>query len=446
MAINIQEILHPSDSNSIKFEKINYNFDQILANGGGPVGPKGQKGDQGQVGSTGQKGEKGEIGNTGLKGDSGATDSPWYKVELDANSDGQNEVTILKPKRGTDLQLPIIWLGDSTFEEDSNDGDISTNARLTIATDGVFANYLKLFHDSVHGLVLTSEESGAYKRFAFKNNFGSSNIEFGATTNKISLVATSSNAYFQGEGVTIKTTGSNNLSLETSGNGILDVDINAEFKGYVRLPYGGTGQRPLNPQVGMIRFNSDLGIAEAYYYNGGSPEWRELCTDCGSGVADSIGIIGGNIDAYADGSPVVTDTISIGGGNINANSDGSPSSSVPNPTATPNPTAQPTPAPTSGSGSGSGPNPTATPTSGSGSGSGPNPTATPTSGSGSGSGPNPTATPTSGGGSGTGSGTGSGGDNEIIEDDGESLGGGGTSSGTGSGGTSSGTGSGTNSY
>ena len=428
MAINIQEILHPSDSNSIKFEKINYNFDQILANGGGPVGPKGQKGDQGQVGSTGQKGEKGEIGNTGLKGDSGATDSPWYKVELDANSDSQNEVTILKPKRGTDLQLPIIWLGDSTFEEDSNDGDVSTNARLTIATDGVFANYLKLFHDSVHGLVLTSEESGAYKRFAFKNNFGSSNIEFGATTNKISLVATSSSAYFQGEGVTIKTTGSNNLSLETSGNGILDVDINAEFKGYVRLPYGGTGQRPVNPQVGMIRFNSDLDIAEAYYYNGGSPEWRELCTDCGSGVADSIGIIGGNIDAYADGSPVITDTISIGGGNIDANSDGSPSSSVPNPTATPNPTAQPTPSPTSGSGSGSGPNPTPSPT----------------SGSGSGSGPNPTPSPTSGGGSGTGSGTGSGGDNEIIEDDGESLGGGGTSSGTGSGGTSSGTGSGNN--
>ena len=94
MAINIQEILHPSDSNSIKFEKINYNFDQILANGGGPVGPKGQKGDQGQVGSTGQKGEKGEIGNTGLKGDSGATDSPWYKVQLDANTDNQNEVTI----------------------------------------------------------------------------------------------------------------------------------------------------------------------------------------------------------------------------------------------------------------------------------------------------------------------------------------------------------------
>ena len=425
MAINIQEILHPSDSNSIKIEKINYNFDQILANGGGPVGPKGQKGDQGQVGSTGQKGEKGEIGNTGLKGDSGATDSPWYKVQLDANTDNQNEVTILKPKRGTDLNLPIIWLGDSTFTEDSNDGDVSTNARLTIATDSVFANYLKLFHDNTHGLILTSEESGAYKRFAFKNNFGSSNIEFGATTNKISLVATSSTAYVQGEGISIKTTGSNNLSLEASGNGILDVDIDAEFKGYLRLPHGGTGQRPVNPQVGMIRFNSDLDIAEAYYYNSGSPEWRELCTDCGSGVADSIGIIGGNINAYADGSPVINDTISIGGGNINANSDGSPISSAPNPTATPSPT--------SGSGGGSGPSATPSPTDSSGGGSGPSATPSPTDSSGGGSGLNPTPSPTdsSGGGSGL----------NPTPSPTDSSGGG-----SGGGGTSSGTGSGTNNY
>ena len=44
MAINIQEILHPSDSDSIKFEKINYNFDQLVVNGGGPAGPKGDIG------------------------------------------------------------------------------------------------------------------------------------------------------------------------------------------------------------------------------------------------------------------------------------------------------------------------------------------------------------------------------------------------------------------
>ena len=380
MAINIQEILHPSDSDSIKFGKINYNFDQILANGGGPIGPKGQKGNQGQVGSTGSKGEKGDIGVTGSKGDSGATDSPWYKVQIDANGDGNNEISILKPKRGSDLNLPIVWLGDSTFTEDVENGEIGTNARLTIAKDATFENYSKFLHDENHSLVLTSDTSGAFTRFAFKNDFGSSNIEFAAMTNKISLTATSSELYLQGVGVGLKTTGSNNITLQTAGTGFLDVDLDAAFKGYLRLPYGGTGQRPTTPQVGMIRFNSDLDVAEAYYNNSGSPEWRELCTDCGSGVADSIGIIGGDIDANIDGSPAGS-TISISGGDIDANLDGSPTGGSPSPTATPTPSATPS----SGSGSGSGVvAPTATPV------------------------PNPTATPDSGGGAGSGSGGGSG--------------------------------------
>jgi hypothetical protein len=39
MAINLKEIFE-GDSDFIKTEKINYNFDQILANGGGPAGPE----------------------------------------------------------------------------------------------------------------------------------------------------------------------------------------------------------------------------------------------------------------------------------------------------------------------------------------------------------------------------------------------------------------------
>ena len=320
MAINIQEILHPSDSDSIKFEKINYNFDQILANGGGPAGPKGQKGDQGQVGSTGQKGEKGDIGNTGQKGESGATDSPWYKVEVDSNNDGRNEITILKPKIGTDLNMPIIWLGDPSFEEGLTDGDIDTNSRLTIAKDITFENYIKLQHNVNKTIVLTSTESGAYSKFNFQNSFGSTNIEFGATTDKITFLANTSFFSATGAGVNLKSIGDTNIKLETSGNGILDVDINAEFKGYLRLPAGSTGERPVTPQYGMIRYNTDLNIVEAYYNDN---TWKELCTDCGSPVGDSIGISGGDINANADGSPA-TDTISISGGDIDANTDGSP--------------------------------------------------------------------------------------------------------------------------
>ena len=320
MAINIQEILHPSDSDSIKFEKINYNFDQILANGGGPAGPRGQKGDQGQVGSTGQKGEKGDIGNTGQKGESGATDSPWHKVEVDSNNDGRNEITILKPKIGTDLNMPIIWLGDPSFEEGVTDGDIDTNSRLTIAKDVVFESYIKLQHNVDKTIVLTSTESGAFTKFNFQNSFGSSNLEFGATTDKITFLANSSFFSATGVGVNLKSIGDTNIKLETSGNGILDVDINAEFKGYLRLPAGSTGERPVSPQYGMIRYNTDLNIVEAYYNDN---TWKELCTDCGSPVGDSIGISGGDINANADGSPA-TDTISISGGDIDANADGSP--------------------------------------------------------------------------------------------------------------------------
>ena len=323
MAINIQEILHPSDSDSIKFEKINYNFDQILANGGGPAGPKGQKGDQGQVGSTGQKGQKGEVGPIGEKGVAGSTDSPWHKVAVDSNNDGNNEVSILKPKRGTDLNLPVIWLGDPDFEEGVTDGDIDTNARLTIAKDEIFENFLKLYHSANKRLVITSTDVDGYTKFNWQNDFGSTLIEYGITTDKITLVANTSTFGISGHAINLTSLGNTNIKLTTLGSGILDVDINAEFKGYLRLPAGPTGARPSVPQVGMIRFNTDLDVVEAYYANSGSPEWRELCTDCGTPVADSIGITGGDIDANADGSPT-SNTISISGGDINANGDGSP--------------------------------------------------------------------------------------------------------------------------
>ena len=327
MAINIQEILHPSDSDSIKFEKINYNFDQILANGGGPIGPKGQKGDQGQVGSTGQKGQKGDIGPIGLKGVSGATDSPWYKVNVDSNNDGINEVSILKPKIGNDLNMPIIWLGDDDFVEDVTNGDVSTNARLTIAKDAIFENYIKLYHAIDKALVMTSTADGIFSKFNWQNAFGSSNIEFGATTDKITFLANNYAFSASGVGMNLKSIGNTNIKFSSTGFGILDVDMNAEFKGYLRLPAGTTGQRHSVPQLGMIRFNTDLDIVEAYYNNGGTPEWRELCTDCGTPVGDSIGISGGDINANADGSPL-TDTIDIVGGDINANTDGSPISSA----------------------------------------------------------------------------------------------------------------------
>ena len=55
MPITIQEII-ASDTISQLVDKTNFNFDQLLLNGGGPAGPKGPAGPIGPAGGRGPKG------------------------------------------------------------------------------------------------------------------------------------------------------------------------------------------------------------------------------------------------------------------------------------------------------------------------------------------------------------------------------------------------------
>ncbi len=55
MAITIQELI-ASDTISQAVDKINFNFDQLLLNGGGPVGPAGPIGPSGPIGGRGERG------------------------------------------------------------------------------------------------------------------------------------------------------------------------------------------------------------------------------------------------------------------------------------------------------------------------------------------------------------------------------------------------------
>ena len=328
MAINIQEILHPSDSDSIKFEKINYNFDQILAHGGGPQGPRGFKGAQGLPGETGQKGQKGDLGPQGLKGAAGATDSPWYSINVDIDGDSSTTIdsyNILKPKVLGAGYSPIVWLGDDSFTEDSTEGDITTNAKLTISKSGIFDNYIKLWHNELNNgnVVVTSTDDGIFSEFAIQNDFGSQNIALKLNVDKVYLQANSSTFDIRGNAITLESLNDTNIKFKTLGSGVLDVDINSEFKGYVLLPNGSTGQRPSNPTPGMIYFNTQLDITEVYYANAGVGEWRELCTTCGESVPNTIGFGFDIIDADIDGSPV-SNTLDIEDGDIDANADGTP--------------------------------------------------------------------------------------------------------------------------
>lgn len=79
MPITLKHINY-ADSDTIKLDKVNYNFDQLVANGGGPLGPQGAIGQSGPQGTTGQQGFQGPIGDIGNQGTPGpVTDNYWYK-------------------------------------------------------------------------------------------------------------------------------------------------------------------------------------------------------------------------------------------------------------------------------------------------------------------------------------------------------------------------------
>ena len=293
MAINIQEILHPSDSDAIKFEKINYNFDQILANGGGPAGQKGEKGLQGNVGLTGQKGEKGDEGATGAKGDIGDS-GPWHSID-------QTTYKLLKPKRLGLSSTPIIYVGDEAFDEtNSANGELSLNSKITVKKHtGTFDNYIMLVDDDTTAakLVITSgyDTTSQFTRFAIQNDFGQNNIEVAINTNKIDLDSTSTTT-ITAAGINLISTGATNIKLQAN-TGIVDIDANAEFKGYVKL----SDTDPTSPAIGMVRYNSGSDTFEGYLSDGG---WTEFCmAPCGAAAPNSITISGGDINANADGSP-----------------------------------------------------------------------------------------------------------------------------------------------
>ena len=269
MAINIQEILHPSDSDSIKFAKINYNFDQLVVNGGGPEGPKGDIGIKGEPGNTGATGP---IGPKGDKGSSGETTSPWKSIAIDLDPlDNRDNLTILKPKPDTDISTPVIWLGDSSFlnvDSDGNsafDGDTTLRSTLNVgrhynfSSGQITAEYMTFWHDANTKLKIDSENVSA------GGNFVRWNI---SPVNPIS-----------GQAEDIR------LQINTH-------TIHTELFKLENSNATGTAE------AGMIRYNAGSNAFEGYV----AGQWKEFCmAPCGTGSVGSISISGGNLNLNPDG-------------------------------------------------------------------------------------------------------------------------------------------------
>ena len=108
MPISLKHI-NTSDSDNIKLDNVNYNFDQLVANGGGPRGPQGPIGQTGTQGTTGQPGFQGPIGDAGFQGPQSPISSNYWKKIAPGNIDADTLIPIHSGNNS--YSAPVVSIG-----------------------------------------------------------------------------------------------------------------------------------------------------------------------------------------------------------------------------------------------------------------------------------------------------------------------------------------------
>ena len=144
MAINLKQIL-TSDTDNIKLDKVNYNFDQLVANGGGPQGNQGAIGDTGYIGV---KGDQGFQGDQGFKGDQGNTGNSGLDLwKTNEGSASNSTIDTLVPIHDVSASAPLpnppsVVIGYRSDEPQYD--DVEVDAQLVINRNNNFNSNLEL--------------------------------------------------------------------------------------------------------------------------------------------------------------------------------------------------------------------------------------------------------------------------------------------------------------
>ena len=126
---NLKQILQ-SDTQQERLDKINYNFDQLVANGGGPMGSPGPIGESGAMGVSGDQGPQGVQGIEGAQGPIADSINNYWKQGQDYSTNGvrvQSYIPVHTPPAGNQPSAPpTVLLGFSTDYEEY--GDLNSNS------------------------------------------------------------------------------------------------------------------------------------------------------------------------------------------------------------------------------------------------------------------------------------------------------------------------------
>jgi len=298
MALNLKEIFE-GDSDIIKISKLNYNFDQLLANGGGPQGPQGIQGVTGISGPIGSTGPSGATGATGASGSNGVSLNVWDSdtIYVDGGATAASSYNIIRPFNKnddgtTDLKTRVILGDENVFNLSGNNPSFEPLALLNIiipqdpSLNTEVSNHINILHSASGSAdyAIRSEHSGTTTTFKITGTVGSGTANFAldipnnitissaetnltATTGDITITGNSNLSVNINDDIQVKSLsggditigdsattndvsilGSNNINLSAVGNNIITGNNNT-------LSTSATGQGNLLTCSGLAGFN-----------------------------------------------------------------------------------------------------------------------------------------------------------------------------------------------
>lgn len=169
MAINLKQIF-TTDTDNIKLDKVNYNFDQLVANGGGPQGAQGPTGDTGPQGITGTQGFQGPIGPQGDRGPQGANGGQYWNA-VEGNIGGVIFDTLYPIHDSNETTYsPNVVLGyESSDPEYAHPNE---DAVLTLHRKSAFLSNLRFINEDSQNAfdwITTTDGSGTVVTARFNN-------------------------------------------------------------------------------------------------------------------------------------------------------------------------------------------------------------------------------------------------------------------------------------
>ena len=185
MIINLKQV-RVLDTDNIKLDKINYNFDQLIANSGGPRGYTGTNGNTGFQGFRGAQGFQGFQGYLGAQGnDANPIDSYWDSIPQNFTA-SSNFMSTLFSKHPIDslneTQFAAVIaagyvFGDSRYSEQQFDDGLPKYQWVVNRRSAKVASNLRFTSGGVsnNSFDITMDNSdGLYKLYlGFVNNINS---------------------------------------------------------------------------------------------------------------------------------------------------------------------------------------------------------------------------------------------------------------------------------